>query len=398
MYYNTCQSMPLKLHTSNQVFVVGVSKTCRILPNRRWRDPEYGEDDTFNSEYVFDSDDDNDDDDNDNLADEEMGRDSDYSNEGSGMMAEDANDCSTAEVDCAERPMPPNGDTAKLDEYGEAIRQWKALCYEDICLWIVKNPKKGERDILAMEHNLFVPGEHSPNPLSDLPPSNTCDPRRYNPCRQLYRRRALLLDELARSEDEDNEGALEGRVAQAASLLQTKPMTYQTYAFYINRLGRNTGFEDKLTSYCFRRGRANALDDAVRDQVMRHDPFTGIFNGSYINHSVRFNVQDAFLESEITNDGLTRAFTHMSIRCNPSAPEGVPRESIERIFATDPDIVNLERQFKARMDREHLSLVRDDIPDILDYDEHERLFKRSRELWPSRGQQLRLEMLRELVF
>jgi hypothetical protein len=29
-------------------------------------------------------------------------------------------------------------------------------------------------------------------------------------------------------------------------------MLYSAYAFYINRLGRNTGFEDELTSYCFR--------------------------------------------------------------------------------------------------------------------------------------------------
>jgi hypothetical protein len=31
-----------------------------------------------------------------------------------------------------------------------------------------------------------------------------------------------------------------------------EPMTYSTYAFYLGRLGRKTGLEDKLTSYCFR--------------------------------------------------------------------------------------------------------------------------------------------------
>jgi hypothetical protein len=41
---------------------------------------------------------------------------------------------------------------------------------------------------------------------------------------------------------------------------KTEPMPYSVYAFYINRLGRNTGFEDELTSYCFRRGTANAID------------------------------------------------------------------------------------------------------------------------------------------
>ena len=87
--------------------------------------------------------------------------------------------------------------------------------------------------------------------------------------------------------------------------------------------------------------------DAVRDQVMRHDPFTGVFNGAYLNHTVRFNMQDAFLESDITDDGLTRAFTHISIRCNPGALKDVPNEVMERLFAADLDIVALERRFKA---------------------------------------------------
>lgn len=79
---------------------------------------------------------------------------------------------------------------------------------------------------------------------------------------------------------------------------------------------------------------------------MRHDPFTGIFNGSYINHQVRFNVQDAFLESDISDDGLTRAFTHMSIRCNPGAPRDVPKEVMDPLLAADPDIVDLEHRVK----------------------------------------------------
>jgi hypothetical protein len=86
--------------------------------------------------------------------------------------------------------------------------------------------------------------------------------------------------------------------------------------------------------------------DAVRDQVMRHNPFTGVFNEAYINSSVRFNVQDAFLESDISDDGLTQAFTHMSIRCNPGAPKEVPKEVMDPLLAADPEIVDLEQQFK----------------------------------------------------
>jgi hypothetical protein len=81
--------------------------------------------------------------------------------------------------------------------------------------------------------------------------------------------------------------------------------------------------------------------DAVRDQIMRHDPFTGVFNGAYLNHRVRFNVQDAFLENDVSDDGLTRAFTHMSIRCNPDVPKEIPKEVLDAL-PPDPEIVDLE--------------------------------------------------------
>lgn len=45
---------------------------------------------------------------------------------------------------------------------------------------------------------------------------------------------------------------------------KTEPMPYSSYAFYINRLGKDAGFEDELTSYCFRRGTANAIDGTTR--------------------------------------------------------------------------------------------------------------------------------------
>lgn len=39
-----------------------------------------------------------------------------------------------------------------------------------------------------------------------------------------------------------------------------KALRYSTYAHYLNRLGWETGFEEKLTTYCMRRGTANAVD------------------------------------------------------------------------------------------------------------------------------------------
>jgi hypothetical protein len=57
-------------------------------------------------------------------------------------MTEDTPNHHTAEVDEIGEPVQQNCDAAELDEFGEAIRKYKAPCYEDICLWIVRNPKR----------------------------------------------------------------------------------------------------------------------------------------------------------------------------------------------------------------------------------------------------------------
>jgi len=69
---------------------------------------------------------------------------------------------------------------------------------------------------------------------------------------------------------------------------------------------------------------------AVRDQIMRHNPNTGVFSGSYINEEVRFIVQDAVLDQP-TNVGFLRAFTHMSLTCDPRAPTTVPKEILDTL-------------------------------------------------------------------
>ncbi|KAG9244928.1 hypothetical protein BJ878DRAFT_575317 [Calycina marina] len=99
-----------------------------------------------------------------------------------------------------------------------------------------------------------------------------------------------------------------------------------------------------------------AASDSVRDQVLRHDPSTGVFGAAYRDQLVWFNVQDAFLDSNVSDDGLTRAFTHMSIRCNPGAPDHVSEKFMQQFYAQDPDTVDLHRQTrdsKAKIKSEH---------------------------------------------
>lgn len=131
----------------------------------------------------------------------------------------------------------------------------------------------------------------------------------------------------------------------------TEPMKYSTYSFYLNRLGANLGFEDRLTSYALRRGTANAIlgvaPDPVVDQVMRHNPMTGCLANAYLNSRIGFNVQDAFLERDPSADGLTRAFTHMGIRCDQEVPRVIPNEVLKDI-EPDPIINELKKKVEEK--------------------------------------------------
>lgn len=129
----------------------------------------------------------------------------------------------------------------------------------------------------------------------------------------------------------------------------TDPMKYSAYAFYLDRIGSDLGSEDKWTSYCMRRGNANALlkvaPNPVVDQVMRHDPMTGCLANAYLNWRVQFNTQDAYLERDPSADGLTKAFSHMSIRCNPEVPREIPKAELAKL-QPDPDVVEMTREVK----------------------------------------------------
>ena len=126
-------------------------------------------------------------------------------------------------------------------------------------------------------------------------------------------------------------------------------MKYSTYAFYLDRIGSDLGSEEKWTSYCLRRGNCNAILgnalDAIVDQVIRHNPLTGCMQNAYLNTRVSFNTQDAFLERDPSANGLTKAFTHMSIRCNPEVPKEIPRAKLDKL-PPDPDVVDLTRCMK----------------------------------------------------
>ena len=82
--------------------------------------------------------------------------------------------------------------------------------------------------------------------------------------------------------------------------------------------------------------------DAVRDQVMRHNPNSAVYNGAYINERVPFDVLSAVLERP-SADGILRMLTHMSLMRDPRAPVHVP-DDVLAALPPDPRIVDLEQQ------------------------------------------------------
>ncbi|EDN93943.1 predicted protein [Sclerotinia sclerotiorum 1980 UF-70] len=181
---------------------------------------------------------------------------------------------------------PKISDCDDKDDEDILTREYKALCYEDIRLWTVRNPTPGESDLLGMEITLahHKGADRKPKPttflfheeaLPILCPvshilaiairdnaikvdgfthaepfftSNLQDPTKavlvhWKPEKlkvPIFRQTVWTFDGLSTSEH--------------------KALCYSTFAYYLDRLGWATGFAQKLTSYCFRRGTGNAVD------------------------------------------------------------------------------------------------------------------------------------------
>ncbi|KID94454.1 FluG domain-containing protein, partial [Metarhizium majus ARSEF 297] len=265
-------------------------------------------------------------------------------------------------------------DLDEAEEDHEIVRKHKALCYEDIVLWLVQDPNGGDRDVLAMEvmfrHHKGAKNKPKPtiflfreNPLPILCPithiltrairDDAIEVEGFNKASRLFSshiRRSATRVYWKSSILKTPVFRRSIRTAGGWVKSKTEPMKYSTYAFYLDRIGTELGSEEKWTSYCFRRGHANALlgiaPDSIVDQVMRHDPLTGCLQNAYQNSRVGFNTQDAFLERDPSADGLTRAFTHMSIKCNPEVPKQIPKAELAKL-PPDPEVVRLAKQVEA---------------------------------------------------
>ncbi|KAH6661772.1 FluG domain-containing protein [Halenospora varia] len=263
-------------------------------------------------------------------------------------------------------------DDVAISDVKTELRQFDALCYEDVRLLVVRNPIAGERDVLAIEAKLahhkgakrrpkptiffftkvddpiFCPITHLVSlAIADRAfeaPSLTTAERVFEHkvwgpvvCTPLTWKQEMLKTPIFRRDK---------RAANGVVTSPTLALTYSQFRDCLNRLGLAAGFLEKLTSYCFRRGTANVVDraatDTVRDQVMRHNPNSAVYNGAYINERVPFDVLSAVLERP-SADGILRMLTHISLIRDPRAPVHVP-DDVLAALSPDPRIVDLEQQ------------------------------------------------------
>jgi hypothetical protein len=87
--------------------------------------------------------------------------------------------------------------------------------------------------------------------------------------------------------------------------------------------------------------------DAVRDQMMRHDPRFATFFSAYLNEIANFDMQNAFLEEE-KQDQLFRMFAHVSLTRDPRAVRDMVPPEVWANTPPDPEITALEKE-RARL-------------------------------------------------
>ncbi|KAK3898542.1 hypothetical protein C8A05DRAFT_47176 [Staphylotrichum tortipilum] len=250
----------------------------------------------------------------------------------------------------------------------------KALCYEDILLMIVCHPETGE-DILVMYIRLMHHKgmDNKPKPTvfhftltrrlifcfisvivslavhdrafaaSNLTSvREVFQARNQKPvkCTPLRWKEEWLKRPIFRQRDEDDPDER-----------RYQPLPYHKLHYDMERQSLDAGEENKIEPKVWRRGAANAANgnasDAIRDQMMRHDPKWATFNSAYINEKVKFHLQNAFLE-EPTEDSLLAMLSHIGLMRDPRASKDMVPDEVWEMMPPDPKIEALKKE-RARL-------------------------------------------------
>ncbi|KAH6666137.1 hypothetical protein B0J14DRAFT_643409 [Halenospora varia] len=309
-------------------------------------------------------------------------------------------DDSSDEMDADE--MDVDDDPTNPEEDVEAL---KTLCYEDVTLVLLPNPR-GIRDILAIEVNLQYTKGHHKKPkrkvflfseVNDLVfdaiilmltiaiHDNAFRSEKIQSVRDIFRlrvkqpryslelkwKKSILKTPIFR------QAVLSVDGTRTSSPEDAKALWYYTYIYYLQRLGYIVGFAALLTGYALRRGAGEVLDalasQGILQQVMNHKD-AGIFQ-AYMNERVQFDVQAAFL-GRPSSDAAMKATSHGSRYIDPRAPTTLDA-SCQQPLRTHPTVVKC-RQLRdslsvearrVKLRRGEVKKSRDEFFDTIDTDE-----------------------------
>ncbi|KAJ3499414.1 hypothetical protein NLG97_g349 [Lecanicillium saksenae] len=244
----------------------------------------------------------------------------------------------------------------------------KALCYEDILLMLVRHPATG-KPVLAMAIKFIhhKGADNKPKPTIFF----------FTPTRKLIFDAIMVIVALALHDHAFDAPSLTDaysllskdvwgpkdcmpirwkkdklkvpvfRRIYGTTLSENEAMLYSKLNYDMGRQSLESGHEKAWTPRFARRGAANAANgdapDAVRDQMMRHDPQFATFFNAYLNENANFDLQNAFLEDEKQNQ-LFRMFAHVSFTRDPRAVRDMVPENVWANQLPDPEIVKLEEE------------------------------------------------------
>ncbi|KAK4172310.1 hypothetical protein QBC36DRAFT_390518 [Triangularia setosa] len=126
-----------------------------------------------------------------------------------------------------------------------------------------------------------------------------------------------------------------------------RPLPYQKLHDDMERQSLDAGEENAIKPKAWRRGAANAANDnasdAVRDQMMRHDPKWATFDSAYINEKVGFHLQNAFLD-EPTEDGLLAMLSQIGLMRDPRANKDMVPDEVWELMPPDQQVAALKAE------------------------------------------------------
>ncbi|OAT11875.1 FluG domain-containing protein [Blastomyces gilchristii SLH14081] len=237
----------------------------------------------------------------------------------------------------------------------------EALCYKDIALRVVPNPDQPERHLLVMEVSLlFMKGKRGKSQPTTYIFHERDDNLALCPVSHFialaladdaFEARGIVsVEDILRVRVPAHRNSLHLKwkadmldvpvfrramhTAEGVRISPDKALPYDILNQYLQRLGRNAGFENKLTPYCIRRGTANAVDTVAtpseRNQIMGHSR-ADIFERYYISMKVKRDVQSAYLGCP-PKESIIRTVGRFSLTRDPRAPKELGKADGEKIW------------------------------------------------------------------